>query len=272
MKLRLAVVGSVAALLIAGLTGCASGSSATTSTSTVKGSADLVAAASSSKGLVVGTEGTYKPFSYHDASSNKLTGYDVDVARAVAKKLGVKVTFQETQWDGIFAALDSKRIDLIANQVTITPERTAKYAFSTPYTVSPGVIITRADDTSIKNFDDLKGKTTAQSNTSNWYALAQQHGAKVQAVEGWAQAIALLQEGRIDATVNDKLTLLDYEKQNPKAKLRVAATANDPAKNAFAFRKDSTLPKDFDKALSALKADGTIASISKKYFGEDVSK
>lgn len=272
MKFRLAVVGSVAALLIAGLTGCASGSSATTPTSTVKGSADLVAAASSGKGLVVGTEGTYKPFSYHDASTNKLTGYDVDVTRAVAKKLGVKVTFQETQWDGIFAALDSKRIDLIANQVTITPERTAKYAFSTPYTVSPGVIITRADDTSIKSFDDLKGKTTAQSNTSNWYALAQQHGAKVQAVEGWAQAIALLQEGRIDATVNDKLTLLDYEKQNPNAKLRIAATAADPAKNAFAFRKNSTLPKDFDKALAALKADGTLATISKKYFGEDVSQ
>jgi ABC-type amino acid transport/signal transduction systems, periplasmic component/domain len=274
MKSRLAVVGSVAALLVIALAGCASGGagSASGSSAAVTGSKDLVAAASGSKGLVVGTEGTYKPFSYHDASTNALTGYDIDVTNAVAKKLGVKVTFQETQWDGIFAALDSRRIDLIANQVSITPERQAKYSFSTPYTVSPGVIITRADDTSISSFADLKGKTTAQSNTSDWYALAQKSGAKVQAVEGWAQSIALLQQGRIDATVNDKLTLLDYEKQNPNAKLRIAATANDPARNAFTFRKDSTLSQDFDKALAELKADGTLAAISKKYFGADVSQ
>jgi cystine transport system substrate-binding protein len=267
---RLVLACAVTAFLAVGLVGCASGGA--TTTSKVTGSKDLVAAAATSKGLVVGTEGTYKPFSFHDATTNKLTGYDVDVTEAVAKKLGVKVTFQETQWDGIFAALDAKRIDLIANQVSITPERQAKYSFSTPYTVSPGVIITRADDKSISSFADLKGKTTAQSNTSDWYALAQKSGAKVQAVEGWAQAIALLQQGRIDATVNDKLTLLDYEKQNPNAKLRIAATASDPAKNAFTFRKTSTLSKGFDKALAALKADGTLAKISKKYFGVDVSQ
>lgn len=272
MKTRLALVASVAAVLIVGLAGCASGGSGSAPSNTVSGSKDLVAAASTSKGLVVGTEGTYKPFSYHDASTNALTGYDIDVTNAVAKKLGVKVTYQETQWDGIFAALDSKRIDLIGNQVSITPERKAKYVFSTPYTVSPGVIITRADDTSISSFADLKGKTTAQSNTSDWYALAQKSGAKVQAVDGWAQAIALLQQHRIDATVNDKLTLLDYEKQHPEVKLRIAATAADPAENAFAFRKGSTLPTDFDKALAALKADGTLATISKKYFGADVSQ
>ncbi|MCX7521320.1 amino acid ABC transporter substrate-binding protein [Microbacterium sp. STN6] len=272
MKLRLAVAGSIAALLTLGLVGCSATGSGDTGASNVQGSADLKAAAATSTGIVVGTEGTYKPFSYHDTTTNQLTGYDVDVTKAVAKKLGVKVTFRETQWDGIFAALDSKRIDVIGNQVSITPERKAKYSFSTPYTVSPGVIITRADDTSITSFADLKGKTTAQSNTSDWYALAQKSGAKVEAVEGWAQAIALLQQGRIDATVNDKLTLLDYEKQNPNVKLRIAATADDPAENAFAFRKGSTLPKDFDKALAELRADGTLAKISKKYFGEDVSQ
>lgn len=274
MKSRLAIVGSVAALLVVALAGCASGvatpGSSAGSSAAASGSKDLVAAENGS-GLVVGTEGTYRPFSYHDTTTNKLTGYDIEVTEAVAKKLGVKVTFQETQWDGIFAALDSRRIDLIANQVSITPARQAKYSFSTPYTVSPGVIVTRANDTSITSFADLKGKTTAQSNTSDWYALAQKYGANVEAVEGWAQSIALLQQGRIDATVNDKLTLLDYEKQNPDAKLRIAATAADPAENAFTFRKNSTLPKDFDKALAELEADGTIATISKKYFGEDVS-
>jgi L-cystine transport system substrate-binding protein len=272
MKSTLTALGiaAIVALTLAGCSGTAGASDATTGSQAATGSTDLAAAAST--GLVVGTEGTYRPFSYHDPKTNKLTGYDIDVTNAVAKELGVKVSFQETQWDGIFAALDSKRIDLIANQVSITPERQAKYSFSAPYTVSPGVIITRADDTSISSFADLKGKTTAQSNTSDWYALAQKSGASVQAVEGWAQAIALLTQGRIDATVNDKLTLLDYEKQHPEAKLRIAATASDPAENAFTFRKTSTLATDFDAALKTLSADGTLAKISQKYFGQDVSK
>jgi L-cystine transport system substrate-binding protein len=270
MKQKRVLVGAIISVLALALAACAAPTPAATTGAAAAGSADLKALGSD--GLVVGTEGTYKPFSYHDPSTNELTGYDVDVAKAVGKKLGVKVSFQETQWDGIFAALDSKRFDVIANQVSITPEREAKYSFSIPYTVSPGVIITKADDTSISSFADLKGKTTAQSNTSDWYALAQKSGANVQAVEGWAQAIALLQQGRIDATVNDKLTLLDYEKQNPQAKLRIAATAPDAAKNALAFRKGSTLVADADTALKELAADGTLARLSKKYFGQDVSK
>ena len=90
----------------------------------------------------------------------------------MAEKLGVKATFQETQFDGIFAGLDAKRFDTIANQISINAERKAKYDFSTPYTVSTGVIVTKADNNSITCFDSLKGKTTAQSLTSNLYKLA----------------------------------------------------------------------------------------------------
>ena len=141
-----------------------------------------------------------------------LVGFDVEIAEAVADKLGLEVDFQETQWDAIFAGLDAGRFDVIANQVSINPEREAKYLFSEPYTVSPGVIVVHEDDDSISSFDDLAGKTTAQSLTSNWYELARASGATVEAVEGWAQAVALLQQGRVDATINDNLTFLDYEK------------------------------------------------------------
>ena len=95
--------------------------------------------------------------------------------------------------------------------MSINPEREEKYLFSEPYTVSPGVIVVKEDDDSISSFDDLDGKTTAQSLTSNWYTLAQESGATVEAVEGWAQAVALLEQGRVDATINDNLTYLDYE-------------------------------------------------------------
>jgi cystine transport system substrate-binding protein len=222
--------------------------------------------------ITVGTEGTYRPFTFHAKGNGALTGYDVDVMRAVAAKLGVQAKFEETQWDAIFAGLDAGRFEAIANQVSITPERTAKYAFSTPYTVSPGVVVVSKDENDISSFADLKGKTTAQSLTSNWYEMAKKDGANVQPVEGWAQAVTLLKQGRVDATVNDRLTFLDYQTTEHDTSLKVAAQTGDVAHNAIAFRSGSdSLVKAVDKALADLKADGTLARISKKYFGEDVS-
>lgn len=266
---RFAAITLVAAISVA-LGACSTGTSSPSSAS----GADTSLSDVKSKGeIVFATEGTYKPFTFHENGSGKLTGYDVEIAQAVADKMGLKASFQETQFDGIFAGLDAKRFDAIANQISINPERSAKYDFSTPYTVSPGVIVTKADNNSITSFESLKGKTTAQSLTSNWYKVAQQAGANVQAVEGWAQGIALLRQGRIDAVVNDKLTYLDYAKANPDSGLKIAAETTDKSKNAFAFRKGSTaLVQAVDKALAALRADGTLAKISKTYFGADVSQ
>lgn len=223
--------------------------------------------------LTVATEGTYRPFTFHEDGSGPLVGYDVEIIEAVADKLGLEVEFQETQWDAIFTGLDAGRFDVIANQVSINPEREEKYLFSEPYTVSPGVIVVNEDDDSIASFDDLSGKTTAQSLTSNWYELAQESGATVEAVEGWAQAVALLQQGRVDATVNDNLTYLDYEKTNGPTGLKIAVETDDPAYNAFAFTKDKTaLVTAVDEALAELRDEGVLAEISEKYFGADVSQ
>ena len=223
--------------------------------------------------LTVGTEGTYRPFTFHEDGSGDLTGYDVEVATAVAEELGVEVKFEETQWDAIFAGLEAGRFDVIANQVSITPEREEKYTFSTPYTVSTGVIVVPADDSSITSFEDLDGKTTAQSLTSNWYALAEESGATIEAVEGWAQSVALVEQDRVDATINDKLTFLDYAQTNDASGLKVAAETEEESLSAFAFRKGSSaLAIAFDEALVALTEDGTLAEISEKYFGQDVSR
>lgn len=222
--------------------------------------------------LTVATEGTYRPFSYHD-ESGALVGFDVEIAEAVADKLGLEVSFQETQWDAIFAGLDAGRFDVIANQVSINPEREEKYLFSEPYTVSPGVIVVKADDDAITGFDDLAGKTTAQSLSSNWYELAEDSGATVEAVEGWAQAVALLEQGRVDATVNDSLTYLDYEKTNGPTGLKVAAETDDPGLSAFALTQDKqALTEAIDAALAELREEGVLAEISEKYFGEDVTQ
>jgi L-cystine transport system substrate-binding protein len=222
--------------------------------------------------LTVATEGTYRPFSYHEDGSGDLVGYDVEVAEAVAEKLGLEVVFQETQWDAIFAGLEAGRFDVIANQVSINPEREAAYLFSDPYTVSPGVVVVSEDTDDITALADLEGKTSAQSLTSNWYAVAESNGATIEAVEGWAQAVALLEQGRVDATVNDKLTFLDYTNERPDSPIKIAAETEDASLNAFAFAQGKEdLVAAVDEALVELRTDGTLAELGEKYFGQDVS-
>jgi L-cystine transport system substrate-binding protein len=194
------------------------------------------------------------------------------VAKAVGAELGKKVEFSETQFDAIFAGLEADRYDVIANQVTITPEREKKYLFSEPYTVSTGVVVTRADDDSVHSLADVKGKRSAQSTTSSFSEVATKAGAQVEPVEGFTQAITLLKQGRVDVTINDSLAFLEYQKTTGDKDVKIAAKIDPPSKQALVFRKDSAdLQARVDKALEALRADGTLARISEKYFGEDVS-
>jgi cystine transport system substrate-binding protein len=270
---RLALAGTMTTLLV-GLAACGGGSDSAGGSSEEPAKGASLASIQDEGVLTVGTEGTYPPFTFHEGGSGDLTGYDVEVTEAVAEKLGVDVQFEETQWDAIFAGLESGRFDVVANQVSINPERQEDYDFSEPYTVSKGVVVVLEGNDEISSFEDLDGKTTAQSLTSNWFQLAKDNGAKVEAVEGWAQAVELLRQERVDATVNDELTFLDYQNtEGGETGLEVAATTEDAAENAFAFRKGSDdLVKAVDEALAELRKDGTLAEISEKYFGTDVSR
>ncbi|MHA6532399.1 amino acid ABC transporter substrate-binding protein [Paenibacillus sp. BAC0078] len=222
--------------------------------------------------LRIGTEGTYAPFTFHD-TSGKLTGFDVEIAEEVAKRLGVQPEFFETQWDGLFAGMDAKRFDVIFNEVSITDERKVKYAFSDPYIVSKAVLIVSEKNKDIKSFADLKGKKAGQSLTSNLSAIARENGAEIVAIEGFNQAIDLLTSGRIDATVNDGLSYLDLKKQRPDVKIKVVDEIAEGSHSAATFLKgNDELVKAVNEALSAMKSDGTYLKISEKYFGADVSK
>ncbi|MFP7833388.1 amino acid ABC transporter substrate-binding protein [Marisediminicola sp. LYQ134] len=259
---------AVAATAALALAGCATASS----DETAEGD-DSLTSVQESGVLTIGTEGTYRPFSFHEDGSGDLTGFDVEIATAVAAELGVEAQFEETQWDAIFAGLEAGRFDVIANQVSITPERLETYVFSEPYTYSTGVIVVPTDDDSIDSFESLEGKTTAQSLTSNWNTLAVESGATVEGVEGWAQSVALVEQGRVDATINDKLTFLDYEQTTGADTIKVAAETEEQSESAFALAEGSTeLADAIDEALESLRADGTLAEISEKYFGADVTE
>lgn len=221
--------------------------------------------------LRVGTEGVFSPFSYHDPATGELTGYDVDVARAVADKLGVQVEFVETPWDSIFAGLTAGRFDVVANQVTISPERRAKYDLSEPYAVGEGVLITRADDTSISSLDDIAGKLAGGTATSNWTQLARENGARVEPVEGFTQAIKLLQQGRVDVVVQDSLSFYAYQAETGDQSVKIAGTVGEKSEQGFAARKDSGLLPELNKALDELRDDGTLATISQKYLKTNAS-
>ena len=221
--------------------------------------------------ITFATEGTYAPFSYHD-DSDKLVGFDVEVAQAIAEKLGVEAKFTETKWDGIIAGLDAKKYDAISNQVSITEERQEKYLFSTPYTYSYGAVVVNGDNTDINSFEDLKDKDVALTVTSNWAEVAESYGGKIVSTSGFSESIQLVIQGRADATVNDNVTFLDFKANQPDANVKIVATSNEATESAILIRKDdSDLQEAINGALDQLRSEGKLAEISKKYFGEDIT-
>lgn len=219
--------------------------------------------------LLIGTEGTYPPFTFHN-ETGELTGFDVEIARAVAEYLDVEPVFIETQWDALFAGLDAGRFDMIANQVGINFEREEKYAFSEPYISSSAVLVIRSDENDIHNFDDIQGRPLAQSLTSNYAGIARLHGADVVGVEGLAQAIQLLHSGRVDATINDKLSILDYINQTGDDELIIIDTYDDYAESGLLFRQDDQALVDaVNVALDEMHGDYTYVEIYQEWFGEE---
>lgn len=222
--------------------------------------------------LRIGTEGTYAPFTFHDASG-ELVGFDVEIGREIAERIGVEAEFVEGPWDGLIAGVDANRYDVVINQVGINEERQAKYDFSEPYIASKAALVVKADNTDITGFESLSGKRAAQTLTSNYGKLAQEYGAEIVPTEGFDQSIALVTQGRADATINDSLSFFDFKKQQPDAEVKIVATEADADFSGVLLAKGKPeLLQAINDALASIKEDGTYSEISQKYFGEDVSQ
>lgn len=224
--------------------------------------------------LTIATEGTWAPWTYHD-ENDQLTGFDIEVAQAVCDKLGVEASFVEGEWDSLLMGLESGMYDTMANGVNVTPARSEKFDFSAPYAYSRTALMVRADDDRIQSFEDLAGMTTANTISSTYAAVAERYGAKVTGVDDLNQTIELLLQGRIDATLNDEVTYLDYTAQHPEANIKVAAYTQEADAIALPLRKGDeteTLRAEVDKALAELREDGTLTQLSVKYFGTDITQ
>ena len=272
MKRRtfISLMGVMAAAGVLGLTGCSSkDTAASTASSATLNKLDSI---QKSGKLVVALEGAWQPWSYHD-SSDTLVGYDVEVSRAIAEKLGVEPEYVESDWDSLFAGLDAGRYDMVCNGVEVTEERAKTYAFTTPYGYIHTALAVRKDNEDIHSFEDLKGKTTANSLASTYMELAESYGATVQGIDTLEETIQLLTAGRIDATLNADVSFYDYLNVHPDADFKLVAQTAEASHVAIPVLKseDAAYLDALNAAIEELRADGTLKTLSEKYFGQDIS-
>lgn len=239
-----------------------------------KGSDDLLETIQERGTIIVGLEGDWAPWSYVD-ENDELTGYDVEVAKAIADKLGVEIQIVPGEWDGLFAGMDAGRYDMVVNGVEVTEERADKYDFSTPYAYIRTALIVKGDNDSIKTFEDLKGKKTANSIASTYMNLAESYGATCYGVSTLDETLTMVLQGRVDATLNAIVSFTDYMAQHPDSNLKVVATTEDASNVAIPMRKGdetASLREAVNKAIDELREDGTLSELSTRFFGEDISK
>lgn len=277
-KMFIAATAAVGVLALAGC-GSAAGnptgqSAAQTGAAGAQDSDDQLARIKAAGKMTVAMEGTWAPWTYHD-ENDKLVGYDVEVAQQIASKLGVEAEFIEGEWDGLLAGLEAGRYDIMVNGVDYTEERAQKYDFSVPYGYIRTAIIVNGDNTDITSFEDLNGKTTANTISSTYAELAESYGAVTTGVDDLNQTIELLLQKRIDATLNAEVTFYDYMSVHPEADLKIAALTEEANHVCIPLRKgedSASLREAIDQAIGELKADGTLAEISVKYFGTDITQ
>ena len=280
MKRRtfISLMSVMAAAGVLTLAGCSSNSgssaaaSGAASSAASTGAADQLAAIQTNGKLVVALEGAWQPWSYHD-ESDTLVGYDVEVSRAIAEKLGVEPEYVESDWDSLFAGLDAGRFDIVCNGVEVTDERAKTYNFTTPYGYIHTALAVRKDNEDIKSFEDLKGKTTANSLASTYMELAESYGATVQGIDTLEETIQLLTAGRIDATLNADVSFYDYLNVHPEADFKLVAQTAEASHVAIPVLKseDTAYLDALNTAIEELRADGTLKTLSEKYFGQDIS-
>jgi len=236
--------------------------------------ADLLDKVRASGTLRIALEGTYPPFNFKDPRTGQLTGYDVDVARLVAAKMGLRPEFVTTEWTAILSGLGAGKYDVIVSQVGITPQREQAFDFSQPYTYSaPQLIVRRNERASYMNLNDLKGKKVGVGQGSVFEQQAKAvPGIEVKSYPAAPENLQDLAFGRIDAALNDSL-MVAYLLKSSQLPVRAGARVGTVERMGIAFPKNN--PKfhaAVDKALAEARADGSLRQASLKWFGVDATR
>ena len=236
--------------------------------------ADLLDSVKARGTLRIGLEGSYPPFNFKDPKTGELTGYDVDVARLLASKLGLKPAFVATEWSAILAGLGAGKYDVIVSQVGITAKRQQAFDFSQPYTYSsPQLIVRKNERIEYASLADLKGKKLGAGQGSVFEQQARAvPGIEVKSYPAAPENMQDLAFGRIDAALNDSLMVAYLLKHSP-LPIRAGARVGAVERMGVALRKGNpALLAAIDKALAEARADGSLARISVKWFGVDATR
>lgn len=224
--------------------------------------------------LRIALEGTYPPFNFKDTKTGQLAGYDVDVAKLVCARLGVKPEFVTTEWAAILAGLGAGKYDVIVSQVGITPRRQQAFDFSQPYTYSaPQLIVRRNENATYRSLADLKGRKVGVGQGSVFEQQVRAvPGIEVKSYPAAPENLQDLAFGRIDAALNDSL-MVAYLLKNSQLPIRAGARVGDVERMGIAFRKGNpTFHAAVDKALDEVRADGSLKQVSLKWFGTDATR
>jgi putative amino-acid transport system substrate-binding protein len=222
----------------------------------------------------VGMSGRYFPFTF--VKLDQLQGFEVDLWDEIGKRNGYNVEYVTASFSGLFGLLDTGRIDTISNQITITPERQAKFLFAEPYVIDGAQLVVRKGNTEIKSTADLADKTVGVNLGSNYEQLLRQldNAAQINIKTydaGIEHDVAL---GRTDAFVMDRLSSIELIKK-ANLPLELAGAPFETIENAWPFvksEKGEKLRNEVNTALNAMREDGTLADISIKWFDTDITK
>lgn len=222
--------------------------------------------------LIIATEGNWTPWTYHD-SNDQLTGFDVEVGRLIAEKLGVTAEYRETEWSALLAGVDSGLFDLACNGVDYTPDRAQKYDFTDPYVYTEIALVVRKDNEDIHSFEDLAGKVTSNSPSSTYAERAEKAGASVVYVDAFDGTMMMVEQGRVDASINALGTIQEYLDAKPDANLKIVLIQpGDPV--CIPLRKSpesAGLLAAINQILADARADGSLAALSERFFGKDLT-
>lgn len=231
--------------------------------------------------LIVATSGTLYPTSYHDPDSNNLTGYDIEVVRAVAKKMDKKVEFKELNVDGQLTAVKTGKADIAANDFAISPQRKSQYLMSTPIKHSfNSLVVRKSDDSGIKDWSDIKRKKAAGEAGTNYQRLSQQLGADLVNYDNVSNDVYLndVKKGKTDYIMNDYYLQKLAIENDPDHALKIIdnmyfTTNEDGSGEGIMINKDNKdLQEDINKSLKELKDDGSMKKIAMKYYNADVTQ
>ena len=228
--------------------------------------------------LIIGVDDTFAPMGFLD-ENNELTGFDIDMANAVSEKLGIPVTFQTIEWSMKEQELNQGNIDLIWNGYSVTEERKQEVLFTDSYLDNKQVVVVMADS-GIETLEDLAGKVVAAQEDSSAVAAIDAHPEIAETFGDRPEfstndmAIMDMEAGRSDAVVADSV-LLEYVISHKDDPSQYRILEEDLGSEEFAVgvrKEDTALAEAINQAFEELKADGTAAEISVKWFGEDIVK